>query len=296
MDNLPSSNSGQALLIVLLSMAVILTIVLSILSRSVTDIAVTSREEEALRAFSAAEAGIERALIVGSISDSDFGDGASFVATSINFGVSAEEFIYSDKLLSGESATIWFVDHDEETGELTCDTNECFIGDRISVCWAGSGTPSNDAATPALEISIFYVEVPWDYSTIKIARVTTDPNAARRVTNSFGDTDGGGCTLEGQDFEFKETIDFSASGLNIPYAAPGNLLFGKVRFFYNDDEAQSLGFDVRGSGSDLPSQGQKIVSTGTAGEANRKIEVLRTFGELPSIFDAAVFSPGGLVK
>jgi len=294
MDNLPSSNSGQALLIVLLSMAVILTIVLSILSRSVTDIAVTSREEEALRAFSAAEAGVERALLIGSNTGSF--DDATFVATSINFGVSAEEYIYSNKLLTGESGTIWFVDHDEDTGELTCGTGECFTGSQISICWAGSGTSSDQATTPALEISIFYVNVPWDYSTIEIARVTTDPNVARKVTNNFGDTDGVNCTLEGQDFEFKKTIDFSASGLNIPYAATGNLLFGKVRFFYNTDEAQSLGFDVRGSGSDLPSQGRKIVSTGTAGEANRKIEVLRTFGELPSIFDAAVFSPGGLVK
>jgi len=294
MDNLPSSNSGQALLIVLLSMAVILTIVLSILSRSVTDVAVTSREEEALRAFSAAEAGVERALLIGSNTGSF--DDATFVATSINFGVSAEEYIYSNKLLSGESATIWFVDHDEETGELTCDTNECFTGSQVFVCWAGSGTPSDQAGTPALEISIFYVNPAWDYSTTEIARVTTDPNIARRVTNNFGDTDGVNCTLEGQDFEFKKTIDFSASGLNIPYAAAGNLLFGKVRFFYNTGEAQSLGFDVRGSGGDLPSQGRKIVSTGTAGEANRKIEVLRTFGELPSIFDAAVFSPGGLVK
>ena len=294
MDNLPSSNSGQALLIVLLSMAVILTIVLSILSRSVTDIAVTSREEEALRAFSAAEAGVERAILIGSNTGSF--DDASFVATAVNFAVSAEEYIYPDKLLSGESATIWFVDHDEETRELTCDTNECFTGSQMSVCWAGPGTPSDQATTPALEISILYVDIPWDYSTIKIARVTTDPNIARRVTNNFGDTDGVGCTLEGQDFEFKKTIDFSASGLNIPYAAPGNLLIAKIRFFYNTDEAKTLGFDVRGTGGDLPSQGRKIVSTGTAGEANRKIEVLRTFGELPPIFDAAVFSPGGIVK
>ncbi len=294
MDNLPSSNSGQALLIVLLSMAVILTIVLSILSRSVTDVAVTSREGEALRAFSAAEAGVERAILIGSNTGSF--DDASFVATAVNFAVSAEEYIYPDKLFSGESATIWFVDHDEETRELTCDTNECFTGSQMSVCWAGSGTSSDQATTPALEISILYVDIPWDYSTVKIARVTTDPNVARRVTNNFGDTDGVDCTLEGQDFEFKKTIDFSASGLNIPYAAPGNLLFGKVRFFYNTDGVQTLGFDVGGTGGDLPSQGRKIVSTGTAGEANRKIEVLRTFGELPSIFDAAVFSPGGLVK
>ena len=293
MDNLPSSNSGQALLIVLLSMAVILTIVLSILSRSVTDIAVTSREEEALRAFSAAEAGIERAFLIGS-NEGSFGD-ASFVATAINFAVSVEEYVYPEKLLSGESATVWFVDHDEETGELTCDTNQCFTGSQMAVCWAESGTPPEQAA--ALEISIFYTDVPWDYSTLKVARLTADPDTTRRTNNSFGDTDGAGCTLgeESQDFEFRKTVDFSASGLDIPHSLPGNLLLAKVRFFYND-ETQILGFDVTGSGSNLPSQGRKIISTGTAGEANRKIEVLRTFGELPPIFGAAVFSPGGLVK
>ena len=53
------NQSGQALLLVLLSMAVILTVVLSILSRSILDVAVTTGEEEALRAFSAAEAGMQ---------------------------------------------------------------------------------------------------------------------------------------------------------------------------------------------------------------------------------------------
>ena len=50
--------SGQALLIVLLGMAVVLTMVLSVVSRSVTDIQLTTRDDEALRAFSAAEAGV----------------------------------------------------------------------------------------------------------------------------------------------------------------------------------------------------------------------------------------------
>jgi len=56
-------NEGQALLIVLLSMSVILSVVLSVVSRSITDISVSTYEEEALRAFSAAEAGIEKALV-----------------------------------------------------------------------------------------------------------------------------------------------------------------------------------------------------------------------------------------
>ncbi len=46
-------------MLVLLSMSVVLTLVLFILSRSITDIAVTTSQEEAVRAFSAAEAGVD---------------------------------------------------------------------------------------------------------------------------------------------------------------------------------------------------------------------------------------------
>jgi len=63
--NKNKKESGQALLIVLLGMAVILTLVLSIVSRSVTDISLTKKDEESLRAFSAAEAGVEQLLVGG---------------------------------------------------------------------------------------------------------------------------------------------------------------------------------------------------------------------------------------
>jgi hypothetical protein len=54
--------SGQVALIILLVMVVVLTVGLSLISHSVTDISISKDEEEAMRAFSAAEAGIEEAL------------------------------------------------------------------------------------------------------------------------------------------------------------------------------------------------------------------------------------------
>ena len=57
--------SGQALILVLLSLSVVLTLVLYVVSRSVTDVAVSSQQEESVRAFSAAEAGIEKTLVIG---------------------------------------------------------------------------------------------------------------------------------------------------------------------------------------------------------------------------------------
>jgi len=290
--------SGQALLLVLLSMAVVLTVVLSVLSRTITDITVTTKEEEALRAFAAAEAGIERALIIGS-NAGEFGDGASFTATISNFGQLQSEYVYPEKLLSGETAIIWFVDHDEESGDLTCDTNECFTGSSIKICWGEPGTASDSDTTPAIETSIFYANTPGDYSTIRIARDTRDPNATRRSSNSFqADGTGTACVIDDKEFAFRKILDLD-SDLGIPagsYSIQNGLQFAKIRILYNTDIAHTLGVDVSGSGNNLPSQGVRIESAGSSGEANRRIEVFQTFGELPPIFDAALFSPGGIVK
>jgi Tfp pilus assembly protein PilX len=74
---LRNNQNGQALLIVLLGMAVVLTLVLSIVSRSVTDVSITKRDEESLRAFSAAEAGVEQALLVGTGTSGGFAESNS---------------------------------------------------------------------------------------------------------------------------------------------------------------------------------------------------------------------------
>lgn len=55
-------NRGQVALVVVLAMVVLLTIGLSVISRTVTDIRISKETEESTRAFSAAEAGIEEAL------------------------------------------------------------------------------------------------------------------------------------------------------------------------------------------------------------------------------------------
>src|SRR3972149_10501389 len=99
---------GQALLIVLLSMAVILTVVLSVISRSITDISLTTYSEDALRAFSAAEAGVERALIVGSDVSEAIGN-ASFTADVSGLAEGSSSYDYPIEVYSGESIYIWFV-------------------------------------------------------------------------------------------------------------------------------------------------------------------------------------------
>ena len=67
MSVLPGSSNnrqkGQALLLVLLVMSLVLTLVLSSVSKSVTDVEISKYEDNAIRAFDAAQAGIEKGMV-----------------------------------------------------------------------------------------------------------------------------------------------------------------------------------------------------------------------------------------
>lgn len=299
MNNLPKNqfSKGQALLLVLLSMAVILTIVLSILSRSITDVAISSREEEALRAFSAAEAGIEKALVIGSsLAETEIGD-ASFSTNVSSFAEGTQEFANPISLISGETATVWFVAHDAD-GNLVCTAEKpCFTGQNIKICWGKEGTASNTPTTPALEISVFYAN-PAGSSTYQIAREALDPNSTRRSSNNFSAPDAGTCTIAGENYAFQKTLDLSTLGIPAgSYSAQNGLQFARLRIFYNTDAAHLTGVSVNLAGNTLlPAQGVAIESSGKSGEANRKISVFQGFSEIPEVFGGAIFSLGGLTK
>lgn len=288
---------GQALLIVLLSMAVILVIVLSVLSRSVTDVVITSREEEALRAFSAAEAGIEQALVSLTATSGDF-EGASFDAQIAPvISPNGKTFVSPEDVAAGETVTLWFVSHDED-GNLICDaTNPCFTGARMRVCWGKPGTPVDATTTPAIEVSVLYANTPGNYSTVRVGRAAYDPNTSRASQNGFEAPDVGGCTIDGQDFAFQKLVHFFAA-TGVPssvYTTPDGLQLARVRVFYNSDTPQSVGISANfGANSVLPSQGRRVESVGTAGEATRKIEVYDLFADLPGPFDSVLFSTGSI--
>jgi hypothetical protein len=182
---------------------------------------------------------------------------------------------------------------------LTCETGECFTGNSIKICWGEPGTAVDSSTTPAIETTVFYAETPGDYASLKIARDTRDPNVTRRTSNSFqADGTGTTCVIDDQEFAFRKILDLGTD-LNIPadsYNFPNGLQFAKIRILYNTDRAHTMGIDVSATGNNLPSQGVRIESAGSSGEANRRIEVYQTFGELPPIFDAVLFSPGGIVK
>lgn len=276
--------SGQAVLIVLLSLSVVLIVVLYIMSRSVTDISLSTKEEDSLRAFSAAEAGVERALVIGNSSGTI--DSANFNANVTSFAQGAAEVVYPLSLKSGENATFWFSRQGEGTH---------FTGSQIKYCWGDLGTSITTAETPALEVTIYYTTTPNNLSTLRIARATLDPNTSRRGTNSFGVGNDSTCAIGTDQFEFQSTLNLGSLGIS-GFATPNVLQYSTAKILYNTTTAHKIGIDVNGTGSSLPSQGNKVTSDGSFGSSNRSVEVYQLHPEVPPIFANAIFSTSGIVK
>jgi hypothetical protein len=298
------------LLIILLVMSVVLTTVLSIVSRSVTDISITTYEDESVRALTAAEAGVEEAFISGLGTpplNVDLDTKTSFTTAVTASGISTNEFAHPVKLLSGETATFWMVSHDA-SGDLVCDLSSgqpCFTGDQIGVYWGKSDTEENQDFTPAVAVSIYYdsgvgqpsIATPPDFSSVDVVRAAFDPHDTRFLSNSFTNVAVGNYSLGGREFGFMGTVDISsASHLISCRDTDGCILMVRVRMFYNLSE-MPVGINVITSGvGALPAQGITIDSTGTSGDSTRKLQVFRSFPEPPVVFDSSLFSYGDLIK
>lgn len=297
---------GQALLLVVITLAVVMTVVLSVAARSITDVQITTTEEESLRAFSAAEAGIEKALVTGlgagenTITDSGDLNNATFQAEVSNFAQNLTSFNYPLEIISGDTATVWFVSHDI-TNDLVCDAGAglpCFTGTNLRVCWGDQGTAGNSATTPAIQVDILYDPTPsinGSYTDLTMAHAAFDPNAGRRATNFFAAPDAGTCTINGKVYQFQRNMTFASLGIPVVSSSSQNgLVLGRVKVLYNTTVTQPVGFGV--TGGSLPGQGRQVESTGRSGESTRKVQVYTLYPGFPSVFDSALFSPLAITK
>lgn len=294
----PRNKEGQALMVVLLALAAVASVALTVSTRTTTDIEVTLNVEDSQRAFSAAEAGIEKTLLNPSQQPAGDivvpGSGAKFSVGTVSIPTSPQEYSYPFSLSAGEIATVWFMSTDED-GNLSCSGLPCYTGNSIRLCW-GEGNPAVSALQAgALEVTVYHESA----GAIKASRTTIDPSDGRRTQNmfSFG-ADGTGCGVSGpidsQVYAYTKLVNFSDLGIT-DYTTPGALKMMRVRFLYNTT-AQPIGFRTNEAGVNLPSQGVKIDSLGSYGTAFRRLEAYSLYPAVPSMFEAALYSPSGIVK
>lgn len=283
-------------------MATITTVVLSIASRSVTEVEISNKEEDSLRAFSAAETGIEQALVAGSIGQNiandlelpTSGGSASVISNysaSVNgFPNNSSEFAYPYDLYSGDSGAVWMVTRNGVTTLPCGSSSPCFTPSDLKVCWGAVGTGANTAQTPALELMFIYENPAGSYHTTK---AFLDPYSARRTTNKFDAATTGSCNIAGESYAFNKQFNSTdLTNLGLPPSA-GSVKLMKVRFLYNTLTSHSFGVSSSGL---FPSQGKQVSSVGQAGNSKRKIEAYLLNPALPSVFDAAIYSGTDIVK
>lgn len=254
-------DKGQAVLIVLLVIAVALGFGLSIISQSVTDVRISKQEQEAARAFNAAEAGIEEALK--SITTAGAGGSLEVDGIDVAYTISGEEYL-NNTVNENESIEVDLTGADAGLNTLSINW---VIGNSV-VENPGTCTASSGQAPASL-------------------LVTVTDNLDQQVRYGVN-----ACALNASN----GMTDVSDAGVGsflrqYSVAVDANDVLVRIRPIYNRSSISVTG------NVDLPVQAYMINSTAQAPTLESKaIEVTRTEPATPSVFDYVLFSGTNIVK
>lgn len=284
LHNKRNFQSGQAILIVLLITIVILTIGLSVVSRSVTDVRISAQSQEAARAFWVAQGSLEKAVKARLASDSNTVGDIAYQVTKITSS-SLDYYIFPELVEPAEKMTFWLVNYDNSA--------LFYDGNSLTVYWGNSGEPSNQATTPALEATLIYRDnsAPLKYYS---RRYPFDPNNGRSSSSThFKSADSAGYSLGSKNFAFKAVIPDGG----VSFGALPNFfrpLFLELKLLFNVNP-QILGVLVL-PGKNVFSQQDAYESTAVVSNSNvtRKLKETVMWPRTPEIFDYLLFSGGNL--
>jgi len=261
---------GQAALIVLLVVAVALGFGLSTISRSTTELKISKQEQEASRAFNAAEAGIEEALRTLAV-----GAGSIKVREGTDDEIEVNYIVEESSVLEnvfGENDSAQ-VNLTGASADLTSIVVE-WVDESDSV--ENPGCDDEDNTTASILVSI-------------IKEAGADYALRREAYNS--------CNLlsNGMTYISDSGSDNYLKQIELAVAADDQLV--RIRPIYNEASIRVTGKDASGDSVDLPVQLYRIDSRAQSVTLESKaVEVTRTIPSLPSVFDYVLFSGTGIVK
>lgn len=313
--------SGQVVLILLLVMIVALAIGLSVVQRSLTDVSTSTRIEQSSRAFSAAEAGIERVLQNGDpsalenvINEDAFGNNASAIVRGGGLLPNQKQAIEYPPVSKEEIVHVWLADPD---ANFESDIGAYYTQSELEV-YFGSTETFIPADRPAVELIIISLNKTGDkkYTSKKIL-LDFDINDIRPSNNFLKPRESDDNVKEfrcsdNPDTAFGVKTIFSESGENdrkfacravLQNLSP-TLVLLRARILYS---SVSHPFAVKPvttseeceSDADrcsLPRQVRIIQSSGTSGDAQRTIQLFRIEKVVPFYLDYAIFSAGDINK
>jgi Tfp pilus assembly protein PilX len=252
--------SGQIAIVILLIMVVLLTVGLSLASRTTQELFLSQQESESARVFNAAEVGLEDAL-------------------SQDFDLIGDEF----KTLP-ESTTV-----NEVTTVTTINPNNTLETQIVE----GSAVHIDLSGYPGTTMTVDWArETDCTAASVLVSIYYDHDGVTKVVHEALGATNGSGLCESSSDFTpilvGNPPYSFS-SDVSLPKTSGQTPLFARIRAVYNDTS-------IRVSGHNLPTQFFTIRSAANTdvGEESRTVEVGRTLSGAPSFMDYAVYSGGGI--
>jgi hypothetical protein len=278
---------GQAVIIILLIMVVGLTIGLSVVSRSILNVKLSTQSEESSRAFTAAEAGIEVALEQGPEITGPFSGelGDSKWDCTREFQGAGSSYVFPNVV---KDKVVQFYFSDPKNVE-----SQVYKGAKVRVLW---GT---DTTSPALEVTVLYKD-PSETNPYRVAKFALDPNDTRADSNKFCSpsdscpkvanfkTDSSD-SIGTQNFKNGATIDIGEYN-----TSPKFLMFARLRLLYEQNPS-TIGVKSDScsvAGCDFPSQGSILDCLGyrVASGVSRRIQVYENYPAIPEVFDYVLFN------
>ncbi len=276
--NRQRKSSGQALIAIMLIMAAALTLGLAASQQVVTDLKITRRQEESAKAYAAAEAGVEKALVGESVSQPlDLGGG---VITSVEQKVVGgnKTVIWPNEISKGQGMIFWLVDHDAN-GNIGSN----YFQGNLQVYWRAIDA---SAPKPAILATLYY------QNGKAVHYWAGDADAIRRQSNKFGVAEEGSFILNDDSQGKTATFGFRLPVINLAgYSQP---MFLWVRVLYAQAE---LGFQAS---DNVPLQGTVYFSSGEVAPTaapeivSRRLRAFKTYAQPPLILLEPLTSFGSI--
>lgn len=250
-------------LLLLVIMAVVISVVMAVASRSLSDTVLSRQEKEGNLAFSLAETGVENAL-------KNLREGSVPVGT-INLSDSTG-LVTGNYLVDAENSYALYL-REGEVGEIDL-TN--YTGGNILFRWTKKNDPSENISS----CSEGSGTMP---AAMEINALNSDGTVSRGYYNPSN------CTLAGNNFA--SSADGGSNYLSqSTYVVGANTTKIRIRTIY-------AGATVEVTGAGLADRQMYIIKSSAAGgDAQKEIEVRRGLDAPASIFDYTVFSGQTIVK
>lgn len=294
--------AGQTIIILLLAMLVALTIGLSLVQSSISDLANSTKVEQSSRAFSAAEAGIEQALA----DSSNTTVSSTVTGNQSNATVTVTEDLPPSNVDALEYPPVGRADLAHFWLASPTDLTDVYKRKNVFIYFGNSGLSFDSNDIPAIEVNLITKSIPT--GAYFSNRYFFDPVSSRVSTNNFtlvpatncNQNPGVGVTTSYSDLPSPANRYFYCKqDLDIDFPATDPILI-RIRVLYsNKNQSVAVGKgdkQCNGERCNLPPQATLYTSKGSAGQTEKVLTVFKEKNVVLSFFDYAIFSNSDITK